>query len=82
MSYLVDYLHEHGFVAFSADPSDRRAKCVHLTEKGLRVQKAAVEISRQVEQELADEVGSDGMKQLRTLLGQLNDAMRTKIKPN
>jgi DNA-binding MarR family transcriptional regulator len=80
MSYLVDYLHEHGYVDFRADPSDRRAKCVHLTEKGLRVQKAAMEISRQVEQELADEVGADGMKQLRTLLGRVNEVMRANSK--
>jgi DNA-binding MarR family transcriptional regulator len=80
MSYLVDYLHEHGFVEFRADPSDRRAKCVHLTDKGLRVQRAAVEISRQVEQELVDVVGAEGMKQLRTLLAKLNEALQTTSK--
>src|SRR5262245_53608118 len=37
MSYLVDYLEEHGYVERALDPSDGRARLIRLTALGQRV---------------------------------------------
>lgn len=51
MNYLVEYLHDRGYVEMIPDPTDGRAKLIHLTSQGQKVQQMAVQISRQVEAE-------------------------------
>lgn len=71
MGYLVDYLHRHGYVLMRLDPSDGRAKLVCLTDRGLAVQQAALEMSRQLERELAGALGEAEFRHLRTLMDQV-----------
>lgn len=71
MSYLVDYLHQRDYLQFAPDPLDGRAKLVRLTQRGTAFQQAAMELSKQVEDELAAQLGASNMEQLRALLQQL-----------
>jgi DNA-binding MarR family transcriptional regulator len=71
-SYLVDYLHQKGYLEFVPDPQDGRAKLVHLTERGVAFQKAAIALSRRLEGEVAKQIGTQNLAQLRDLLEQLN----------
>lgn len=76
MGALVDHLRERGYVELQPDPTDGRAKLVHLTERGLVVQAAALEISREVEREVAGLIGERSHQQLRELLEKLNNGLR------
>jgi DNA-binding MarR family transcriptional regulator len=75
MTYLIDYLHQHGYVEMVSDPTDRRAKLVRLTPKGNKVQQTAIQISRQVEAEWATQLGGRKMAQLRRLLEELSEVL-------
>lgn len=75
MGALVDYLRERGYVELQPDPTDGRAKLVHLTERGQAVQRSAIEISREVEQEVAALMGESDHRRLRELLAKLNDGL-------
>jgi DNA-binding MarR family transcriptional regulator len=75
MNYLVEYLHDHGYVEMIPDPSDGRAKLIHLTNQGQKVQQMAIQISRQVEAEWAAQLGQRKMSELRRLLEELSDAL-------
>lgn len=72
MAYLVDYLHQHGYVHFVPEPTDGRAKLVQLTERGIAFQEAAVILSRRIESDVAMQIGESNLEQLRTLLEQLD----------
>jgi len=73
MGYLVDALHERGYVAFAPDPDDRRAKRVRLTARGEAFHRAAVALSREYEAMLAERLGPEEMARLRELLSRLNE---------
>jgi DNA-binding MarR family transcriptional regulator len=75
MTYLVDYLHQHGYVEMIPDPTDGRAKLIRLTPKGATVQQTAIQISRQVEAEWAAQLGQRKMSQLCQLLEELSDVL-------
>jgi DNA-binding MarR family transcriptional regulator len=74
MGELVDELEELGYLAREADPTDRRAKLIVLTERG----RAAVEAGKQTVVELEtriDEIlGEAGHRTLRELLATLLEA--------
>jgi DNA-binding MarR family transcriptional regulator len=72
MGYLVDYLQEHGYLERRADPSDRRASLIFLTERGWAEVREALKIIAQIEQEWARQLGTQRMEQLRELLTELN----------
>ena len=72
MGYLVDYLEEHGYLERRADPSDRRASLIFLTERGWAEVREALKIIAQIEQEWARQLGKQRMEQLRELLTELN----------
>lgn len=72
MGYLVDYLEEHGYVMRRADPSDRRASLIFLTERGWAEVREALRIIAGIEQEWARQLGKRRMDQLRDLLIELN----------
>lgn len=74
MAYLVDYLHEHGYVEFCPDPDDGRAKLVRLTERGNEFQQSAARLSTQLEADLAAHMGAGEIVELRRLLKQLAHA--------
>ena len=75
MNYLVEYLHDRGYVEMIPDPTDGRAKLIHLTSQGQKVQQMAIQISRQVEAEWAAQLGQRKMTQLRRLLEELSNAL-------
>jgi DNA-binding MarR family transcriptional regulator len=78
MGYLVDYLEEHGYVERRADPSDRRAGLIFLTERGWAEVREALKIIAEIEQEWAQRLGKPRMEQLRELLTDLNASARAR----
>lgn len=64
----LDYLAERGYLARAADPSDRRAKVVRLTPRGLEVKRAAGRAFREMEAELAGALGEAGSRRAREAL--------------
>lgn len=75
INYLVEYLRDRGYVEMIPDPTDGRAKLIHLTDQGQKVQQMAIQISRQVEAEWAAQLGQRKMSQLRHLLEELSDVL-------
>lgn len=78
MGYLVDYLEEHGYVERRADPSDRRASLIFLTERGWAEVREALRIIAAIEQDWARQLGKQRMEQLRELLTELNTSARSR----
>jgi DNA-binding MarR family transcriptional regulator len=72
MGYLVDYLEQHGYVERRADPTDRRASLIFLTERGWAEVREALDIIAGIEKEWARQLGKQRMEQLRELLTELN----------
>jgi DNA-binding MarR family transcriptional regulator len=68
VTLMVDHLEAGGYVVRVADPSDRRAKLVVLTDRGA----AAAEVSRRVAEEIergwAELVGAGRLTELKTTL--------------
>src|SRR4051812_49858665 len=56
---VVDEMESRGFVERHADPADRRAKVLVLTERGRQVRRAALAASRQMERELRRDLGDE-----------------------
>jgi DNA-binding MarR family transcriptional regulator len=80
MGYLVDYLEERGYLERRADPSDRRATIICLTERGWAEIRAALAIIESLEKEWTRALGKQRMQQLRELLtdlGQIAGEPRT-----
>jgi len=75
MAYLVTYLEEKGYVNLSPDPEDGRAKLVCLTERGHAFMDAALDLSKRIELELAETMGTAGVERLRELLAEAAEAM-------
>jgi DNA-binding MarR family transcriptional regulator len=72
MGYLVDYLEEHGYVERRADPTDRRAALIFLTERGWAEVREALAIIARIEREWARRLGRRRMEELRELLTELD----------
>lgn len=77
MAYLVEDLRKLGYLRLVADPSDGRAKQVRLTPRGEAVQRAAMGISRGVENEWAGLLAPGEMTRLRKLLARLGERLKT-----
>ena len=72
MGYLVDYLEEHEYVERRADPTDRRASLIFLTDRGWAEVHEALSIIAGIEQEWERKLGKRRMAELRALLVELN----------
>jgi DNA-binding MarR family transcriptional regulator len=72
MAELVGHLERHGYVERVPDPSDRRAKLVRATSKGMEVHAIAGRFITRLEREWAQRLGKAKMKQLKALLLDLN----------
>jgi DNA-binding MarR family transcriptional regulator len=72
MGYLVDYLEQHGYVERRADPTDRRASLIFLTDRGWAEVREALSIIAAIEQEWTRRLGKRRMEKLRELLIELN----------
>jgi len=71
MGYLVDYLEERGYVERRADPTDRRATLIVLTERGWDQVRAALAIIASIEKEWTRRLGKRRMEELRSALTEL-----------
>jgi DNA-binding MarR family transcriptional regulator len=68
---LLDELEQRGLVVRERDPADRRARIVHVTQKGNRVHAAAQASIRTMEDELLADVTPAARKQLLAALTEL-----------
>jgi len=68
MGSLVDDLEARGYLLRLPDPADGRAKVVRVTDDGRELLRAAQGISRRIEVEWAERVGSGRLEALRRQL--------------
>jgi DNA-binding MarR family transcriptional regulator len=73
MQELVDDLERRGIVERQADPSDRRAKLIVLTDKGLAALAPAGSIIEALEREYADRIGEERFEAMCLALDALID---------
>jgi DNA-binding MarR family transcriptional regulator len=69
--FLVDQLEKAGWVERVADPADKRARLVRITERGQRAIPVASNVVAEVEAEWTAHLGEQRMTQLRRALTQL-----------
>jgi DNA-binding MarR family transcriptional regulator len=74
MGELVDELEGLGYVVRTADPRDRRAKLIVLTEAGLQCARDGMASVAALEQEITATLGERGHAQLRRMLLRLLEA--------
>jgi DNA-binding MarR family transcriptional regulator len=75
MAELVAHLERHGYVERIPDPDDRRAKLVRATRKGNELYAIAREFVAEVDGEWTRLLGKSKMRQLKSMLRELNDAL-------
>ena len=68
---LVDDLVGLGYVERIADPADKRAKLICLTERGREAQRVGFGLFSELEQRWAEHFGAERVEQLRELLEQI-----------
>ena len=68
---MVDELAGLGYVERIADPADRRAKLICLTERGEEAQRVGFGLFTRIEQRWAEQFGEKRFDQLRKLLEQV-----------
>ena len=73
MQELVDDLERRGIVERQRDPSDRRAKLIVLTDKGLAALAPAGSIIEELEREYADRIGNERFEAMCLALNALID---------
>jgi DNA-binding MarR family transcriptional regulator len=73
MQELVDDLERRGIVEREPDPSDRRAKLIVLTDKGLAALAPAGSIIEGLEREYADRIGDERFEAMCLALNALID---------
>ena len=71
MGELVDDLEAKGYVERRADPNDRRAKRIHLTNRGKKNARVAKRATADVEKYLAEIVGKQRYELLRSTLEEI-----------
>jgi DNA-binding MarR family transcriptional regulator len=65
---LLRDLERLGYLELEPDPTDNRARIIHLTERGKRLHKIAVGVHARIEREWAQIVGEGCFQQLRETL--------------
>ncbi len=73
VGYLVDALESRGYVERVPDPTDRRAKLVRWTERGLEQDRIAMESFADTERRWAEALGPGEVAKLREVLERLAD---------
>jgi DNA-binding MarR family transcriptional regulator len=76
MTELVAHLEQRGYVERFDDPSDRRARPVRATARGLEVYGVVREFVAETEASVSAALGADRVSELRTLLADLQAALR------
>jgi DNA-binding MarR family transcriptional regulator len=72
VNYLLGQLEQHGYLARTDDPGDRRSRRISLTDRGEALGAAIRSEVRRIEQKLEAELGSRDFAELRRLLERLN----------
>lgn len=81
MGYLVDQMAATGLVEIVDDPTDRRARIVRLTARGMQVVTLGVQLSQAYERRLATMIGPARIAQLRSLLTALYASLGDPLAP-
>ncbi len=68
---IVDDLAKLGYLERYPDPTDKRAKLIRLTEKGLEAQRIGFSLFAKLEADWADAFGADRIATLRSLLEEI-----------
>jgi DNA-binding MarR family transcriptional regulator len=76
MTELVTHLEARGYVERVDDPSDRRSRPVRATGRGLEVYAVVREFVAELDAELTAALGAHRISELRTLLADLQAALR------
>lgn len=66
--FLVDQLEKAGWVRREQDPTDKRARLVRISPRGMKAIPVATAAVAEVEAEWEDHLGKQGMAQLRRIL--------------
>lgn len=74
---LVDHLEQAGYVERIPDPDDRRASRIRLTARGRSYGRDVRSFGRDLELRLAERLGERRLKDLRTTLDLLLEALRS-----
>lgn len=70
----VSDLERLGYAERIPDPSDRRAKIIRLTERGLAAQRVGLQLIAEIEARWAEQFGTERVEQMRSLLLDLTAA--------
>jgi DNA-binding MarR family transcriptional regulator len=70
---VIDEMVGMGYVERRPDPADKRAKQLHLSAKGQEMLRLVREFHAEFEQRLAEEVGAEQVKAVRTVLAHIAD---------
>ena len=81
MGELVDDLESKGYLERRPDPTDRRAKRIHLTKRGRKNARIAKQATAALEDHLAELLGQQHYQQLRRSLQQIIAADARDDKP-
>ena len=65
---LIRDLERYGYARYCPDPSDRRARLIHLTARGRRLEGAARKYAIAAESELERELGQEHFQKLHAML--------------
>lgn len=71
MLQIVDDLEQRGYLVRTADPTDRRAKLVSLTEDGLEAMRRTRDLIAAMEAEYAQRLGAERYEVMRDALAEL-----------
>jgi len=69
---LIRDLERYGYARYSPDPSDGRARLIHLTPRGRRLQATARKYAIAAERELEQELGKERFRELHAMLLKIN----------
>ena len=73
--YSINQLEAAGYVERVPDPTDRRAKIIRFTERGLEVRRVADEIIAGIEHECVQQLGEERMRQFEGLLKDVSSVL-------
>ncbi|MEU0533887.1 MarR family winged helix-turn-helix transcriptional regulator [Amycolatopsis tolypomycina] len=79
---LIDELESLGYVRRVPDPSDRRAKLVRPTERGLEQMRTADAIMADIQQRHAERIGSDDYARFKRRLIDITEHQRAHLRPD
>ncbi|QKV80734.1 MarR family winged helix-turn-helix transcriptional regulator [Amycolatopsis sp. Hca4] len=77
---LVDELEALGYVERRPDPSDRRAKLIYPTERGLVRMRAADEIMADIQRRHARRLGRENYRHFKAMLTDITDHQRAHLR--